>query len=227
MPGESKTGRAAWTGRIGWIWKGIIALLSLLLGSGVLYFVYENLVNVPDVTYKVLPSYELDPASQLGLVVVENRGRATAHDVLIRVYTVGSAMDYYRIESHELWRLVQGGAGDGYIAIWLDRVASGSSLTMYLNTSPVGEVDGVTVTSEEGRGHVAGEQSTAGLGAPIALGAVLGALITSMVWYLFYARLKSEMQECQSNMEAWKKVAAVQEKLIDSDNNHGVRISPF
>jgi len=227
MSGESNTEPGRWIGRIGWIWKGIIAPLVLLLGSGVLYFLYENLVNVPDVTYTVLPSYELEPASQLGLVVVENRGRATAHDVLIRVYAVGSAIDYYRVESHELWRLVQGGAGDGYIAIWLDRIASGSSLTMYLNTSPVGEVDGVTVTTEEGRGHVAGEQSTAALGAPIALGAVLGGLITSVVWYLFYARVKSELQECQSNMEAWKKFAAMQEKLIDSENSHGVRISPY
>jgi hypothetical protein len=215
MSVESKTHGEAWIGRMGSIGKGIIALLGLILGSGVVYFLYDNFVNVPDVTYTVLPSYELDAASQLGLVVVENRGRATAHDVLVRVYTLSSAIDYYIVESEELWTLAEGGAGDAYMVLWLDRMARGSSLTIFITTSPLGEVDGVTVTTEEGRGHVAGGQSIAVLGAPVALGAVLGALIASVVSYAFYSRLKSRLRESQSLVGGLSNAAAVQVKLTE------------
>ena len=227
MSSESNTERRAWMGTIGSIRKDIIAFLLVALGSGsFLYFLYDNFVNVPDVTYRVLPSYELDTASQLGLVVVENRGRATAHEVLIRVYALSSAIDYYRVETQELWSLVDGGAGDAHLGLWLDRMTSGSSLTIFIGTSPLGVVDGVSVSTEEGRGHEAGAEPIAAPGPWMAAAAVLGGLIASIVWYPFYSRLKSEMQECQSNMEAWKKVAGMQEKLIDSDDNHGVHISP-
>jgi len=224
MSNESKIDRGAWIGTIGSIGKGIFAVL---LGSGIMYFLYDNFVNVPDITYRVLPSYELDTASQLGLVVVENRGRATAHDVLIRVYTVSSAIDHYRVETQELWSLVDGGAGDAQLGLWLDRMTSGSTLTVFVQTLPMGEVDGVAVRSEEGPGRAADEQSMSIPGASVALAAVVGAVVATGVWYAFYSRLKSEMQACRSSVEAWKLVAEMQEKRIDSDNNHGVQISPF
>lgn len=188
----------------------VILVLGLSVPSG---FWYYNWYKVPDITYRVLPAYELESTSQLGFVVVENRGRATAHQVLIRVYTLSSAIDYYRVESQELWSLVEGGAGDAHLALWLDRMTSGSSLTIFLTTSPMGAVDGVTVVSEEGPGHAAAAQSIATPGLSVAIATILGGLIGSVVWYAFYSRLKSQLQECQSNAELLRNIAAVQSKL--------------
>lgn len=215
MSGESKTERRAWIRRIGGTGKSIIALLCLILGSGVLYFAYENFVNVPDVAYAVLPTYELEGQSFGGLVV-ENTGRATAHDVRINLGDLRTPIEQTSVQSDESWRQESGGSGEETLVLWLDRMTSGSSVTVYLLTEEVPQLDELAVTTEEGPGHVAGGQSMTTLVPPLALGALFGGLIASVVHGAFYWRLKSEMQECQSRANMWKNIADVQTKLRES-----------
>lgn len=151
MSSRSKPG---WLGRIGTIApivSAVITLLLLILGGG---FVYNNWFNVPDLAYTILPTYELENLSFGGLVV-ENRGRATAHDVSIRLTDLASSIEQYSVDSDELWALEEGGTGSAGMTIWLDRMTAGSSTTIYLLTSEPIELEGVAVRAEEGPGHPA------------------------------------------------------------------------
>lgn len=141
-------------GKIGTIVTVIGALGTLLIlvfGGG---FVYNNWFNVPDLAYTILPTYKLQDQSFGGLVV-ENRGRATAHDVSIRLTDLASNIEQYSIDSDELCTLKDGGTGASHMTIWLDRMTAGSATTIYLLTLEPIELDGVAVRAEEGPGHPA------------------------------------------------------------------------
>ena len=133
-----------------------IALIVFLLGSG---FVYNNWYNVPDITYTVLPTYEFEDLSFAGLVV-ENRGRATAHEVLINLGDLQTNIQQYSVDSHELWTQEGERTDPRTLVIWLDRMASGSSLTVYLLTDDEAALEHVAVTAEEGPGHLAADGPT-------------------------------------------------------------------
>ncbi|HUW95414.1 MAG TPA: hypothetical protein VMW58_06470 [Anaerolineae bacterium] len=215
MSSESKTDRGAWIGRLGWIGKGTIALLSILLGSGLLYFVYENFVNVPDVVYAVLPTYGIEGQS-FGGVVVDNRGKATAHDVRISLGRLGTTIEQTSVQSEESWRQEGGGSGEATLVIWLDRMARGSSVTVYMLTEEVPQLDDGAITTEEGPGHVAGGPSIAALAPPVALGSVVGGLVASAVWCWLYLRLRSRAAFLEKYTEGLKQTVSTLQSLTQS-----------
>lgn len=187
-----------------------ILVLTFIFGSG---FLYQNLVNVPDVVYTILPTYELGGQSFGGLVV-ENRGRATGHDVRISLGDLGTSIVQHSVQSDERWIQEEGGAGESTLVLWLDRMITGSSVTVYLLTQEVARLDGLAVITEEGRVHLATGQSIASLGAPVALGALFGGLVASVVWYLFYTRLKLEREMWRKSAENATEVVVRCEKLV-------------
>jgi hypothetical protein len=126
-----------------------IAFASLVFGGGI---VFQQLINVPHLEYAALPPYELADSSLVG-VTLENRGRATAHDVLMRVSLSGSPVQQYSVSSLDPSRVVDGGQGAQFLLVSLDRMVGGSSATTYILTSKNGSLDSVTVTSEEGQGR--------------------------------------------------------------------------
>jgi hypothetical protein len=215
MSTEPKTERPAWTHRIGGIGRTIIALVGLLFGSGVFYFAYESFVNVPDVVYAVLPTYELEGLSFSGLVV-ENRGKATAHDVRMSLGRLGTTIEQTSVQSQESWRQEGGGAGEATLAIWLDRMTTGSSVTVYLLTEKAPQLDGLAVTTEEGPGRVAGGQSVAALILPVLFGMVLGGGVASGIWWWFYQRLKGWVAVMEGYVEALKQGRSLLETLNEA-----------
>ena len=132
-----------------------VALLVFALGGG---FVYQNLINVPDVLYTVLPIYPLEDQSFGGLVV-ENRGRATAHDVRIGLGQLATAIEQASVQSDESWRQESGGSGKQTLVLWLDRMTAGSAVTVYLLTERAPYLDDVSVTTEEGPGRLSAVES--------------------------------------------------------------------
>ena len=127
----------------------LVALAVLVFGGGI---VYDHFIDVPRIRYAVLPAYQMEDSSLTG-IVLKNTGSATAHEVLMRVAVAGSSIDEYSIQTSELWTAVEGGEGDSLLAVWLDRLPSGSSVTAYLMTSKQGELDTVSVTADEGAGR--------------------------------------------------------------------------
>jgi len=148
MSGNSKS---SWWDRIGplaAVVSAVVALALLVFGAG---FVYQRFIDVPRLRYTVLPSYQL-PESALAAIVVENRGQATAHDVLIRASFSGANIEQYTVNSSEIFTLAEGGEGAPFVALSLKRMVSGSSVTLYILTSKQGDLESVTVTADEGPG---------------------------------------------------------------------------
>jgi hypothetical protein len=151
MAEESTSGRSGKLSVAVAVVGSIVASGAFVLGSG---FFYNHWYNVPDVTFTVLPTYALESLS-FGGVVVENRGRATAHDVLISLPDLGTTIQEYSVDSVERWSLESGGEQEDNLVLWMDRMTSGSSVTVYLLTSTPSDFDSVAVTTEEGPGRKA------------------------------------------------------------------------
>jgi hypothetical protein len=160
-----------------------ITFLSLLFGGG---FIYNHWYNVPDLTYTVLPTYQLEGLSFAGLVV-ENRGRVTAHDVLINSGDLQTNIQQYSVDSEELWRQQAGGTTARNLVLRLDRMASGSALTVYLLTDDLAHLERLGVTAEEGPGHAAADRPPSQLSLLSILLVLLTALVIAALFYLALA----------------------------------------
>jgi hypothetical protein len=215
MSTESKGKRGALIGRLGDLWKAIAAILGIFLTGGLGYFVYENFIDVPDVVYAVLPTYELEGQSFSG-IVAENTGNATAHDIRISLGDLETTIEQTSVQSSESWRQEVGGSGQATLVVWLDRMVSGSSVTLYLLTEDSPRLNDVTVTTEEGPGRVAGGQSVAALILPILFGMVLGGGVASGIWWWFYRRLKRWVAVIEGYVEALKQGQSVLESLNEA-----------
>ena len=215
MPTETESQWRAWIGKIRTSGKTSVALLAFLLSSGFAYFVYENFVDVPDVVYAVLPTYELEDQSFSGLVV-ENTGRATAHEVRISLGDLRTTIEQASVQSEESWRQEGGGSGEATFVIWLDRMTRGSSVTIYLLTEGAPLLVDVDVRTDEGPGHAAGGQSIAALALPALLGAVLGGLLASGVWWWLYVRLKAQAALSEENSEEISGALRQQVSILES-----------
>jgi len=218
MSTESKTERGAWIGRLGNLWKPIAVILSFVVPGGLGYFVYANFIDVPDVVYAVLPTYELEGQCFSGLVV-ENVGNDTAHDVRVSLGDLQTIIVQLSVQSDESWRQEGGGSGQETLVVWLDRMTRGSSVTLYLLTEEPAELNEVDVRTEEGPGRVAGGQSIAGLVLPVLLGFIVGGLVASGVWAVFYSRLKRGTVVYEGLVKALKQRVALLE--LDADDYKG------
>ena len=118
-----------------------------VLGAG---FIYNEMWRVPNLRYTMLPSYQAANQYFSGLVL-ENRGRAAANGVLIKVSALGTPIDALEIQSDELFEVREGGEGKESVAIWLDRLTTGASVTVYLLTAEdAGIEDSLTITADRG-----------------------------------------------------------------------------
>ena len=92
-----------------------VALGVFLLGGG---FVYNTWFNVPDLVYRVLPTYSIEDQSFSG-IVVDNRGRKTANEVLLQTGELGCTVQRYSVDSYELWEELAGGVGESSVTLSL------------------------------------------------------------------------------------------------------------
>jgi len=158
---------------------GLLVLVTTFsLGSG---FVYTRLYNVPDLTYEVLPRYEFQGVSFAGLKV-ENRGRATAHEVLVNLGDLHTNIQQFDVQCPELWKKEGGGTATGTLVLSLERMASGSSLTVYLLTDDQAQLDRLAIMADEGPGHLAADGSITQLNlfGTLIAGLALAAAIASL-----------------------------------------------
>lgn len=127
----------------------LVSIVAFLLGSG---FFWNHVWSIPNLVYTILPSYGVGGRS-FGGFVVENRGRAAAHGVLIKVIDLGANIEALEIKSDEAVVLQKGGQGAQTIEVWLDRIVPRSSLTIYVLTNQdISLEDHISITAEEGRG---------------------------------------------------------------------------
>jgi hypothetical protein len=162
----------------------VMAILSLLLlaltfwyGSGV----YHRRYNVPDLTYEILPKFQFQGGSFAG-VKVENKGRATAHEVVINLGELHTNVQQYDVQSSELWKKELGGTATGTLVLSLERMTSGSSLTIYLLTDDQAQLDHLAIAADEGPAHLAADGAIAQLAllvAPLA-GLIVAAISASI-----------------------------------------------
>jgi len=129
------------------------------LGSGFYYQRY----NVPDLTYEYTPKFPIQSGSFVGLKL-ENKGRATAHKVTVKLGDLHTNIQQYDVQSSELWKKEDGGIATGTLVLSLERMASGSSLTVNLLTDNQAQLDGLDITSDEGRAHLTADGAISQLG---------------------------------------------------------------
>ena len=145
--------------------QAVVAILTLgflaltfWAGSGV----YHRRYNVPDLTYEVVPKFQFQSGSFVGLKV-ENKGRSTAHKVVVNLGELHTNIQQYDVQSSELWKKEDGGIATGTLVLSLERMTSGSSLTVYLLTDDQAELEHLAITADEGPAHLAADGAIAQL----------------------------------------------------------------
>lgn len=156
----------------------LVSVITFTLGGG---FLWNHVWHVPNLVYTILPSYEVGGQSFSGLVI-ENRGRDTAHDVLIKIFDLDTEIEALRIESDELATIREGGQGTRGVTIWLDRITDGSSVMVYILTKPGVALEGhISITAEEGRAVPISAKQASSRFASILLVAAISAFILASV----------------------------------------------
>lgn len=150
MANREVLGKAA---NVAKIVSAVVGIALLFLGGGWFYEVW----HASDLVHSVLPTYEVGDQAFSG-VVVENRGRATAHNVRISIANLGSTIDSIEVETSEPFQIEDGGRDKDRVTVFTDRLVSGASVTIYMLTGiPTSTGKEVTVTSDEGPGSSIGE----------------------------------------------------------------------
>jgi hypothetical protein len=131
----------------------MVSLCILMLG---LLIFWNQLWHVPRLVYAVLPTYVIKDQNVNGLLV-ENRGHAPAHKVLIRVVDLDQSFQTYTIKTSEQITAKEG--DEHNIAIWLDRIVPGSSVTLFIPTDQAVTLENhLAISAEEGRAVPASSQ---------------------------------------------------------------------
>jgi hypothetical protein len=153
---------------------GMLAL-CIIACSAIL--IWNEFWHVPKLVYTVLPTYVVKEQSVNGLVV-ENRGRQAAHQVLIRVANLDEPIQTFTIKTGELITAKEG--DERNIIVRLERIVPGSAVTIYLPTEqPVSLEKYLTVTAEEGAAVPASSQET--LNTALALGLVAAVAVLLLI----------------------------------------------
>lgn len=159
----------------------VVSILAFALGGG---FVWNEFIDVPKLMYAALPAHNIG-GQYLNVLVIENRGRATAHDVLVKATDLNTTIKSLGIETDEPATIQSGGEGKRNITIWLDRVTSGSTSTVYMLTDQSLSLDDhLSVTTEGGPGILiqSGEPESR---LPLYITAAIAFIIgTGISWFL-------------------------------------------
>jgi hypothetical protein len=148
-----------------------LAVLMCVLVLGAVLF-WTEFWHVPKLVYTVLPTYDLKGQSIHGLLV-ENRGREAAHEVVIRVTDLDQPIETFRIKTNEA--LAGQEADERNIAVRLDRMVPGSFVTLYVPTQQAVDLERyLSITADEGRAVPASSQEE--LNSSLAL-ALMGVII--------------------------------------------------
>ena len=173
----AKTSRLPeWFSKLG-PWMGAAGTFAILvLGGG---FVWNEWINIPRLVYTILPTYDMGEMSFSGLIV-ENRGRTTSHQILVKVRDLEATIETLKIDSPEIVTQQEGGQSAKGVTLRLDRMAAGTSLTLYMLTESRASLEGhASITSEEGQAVLASEEGPTpglffwGLAAGVAIAYIL------------------------------------------------------
>jgi len=140
---------------------GVVISLVALLGFGT--FFYDEVWYKKELTYTILPTYDLGDQAFSGLVV-ENRGQVSLTDVQIILSDLEAPIEVLNMPgAHEPDQVVSGGEGQREVRIVMPRLSKGSSLSIYMLTSaPVTleEEKTIFVSSRETVGRNSAQQKT-------------------------------------------------------------------
>lgn len=131
----------------------IAALLIAFLATQFFWAgrLFARIWNFPELRHRV----EAPPPSETELnfaqLSVTNRGFGAAENVLIHINTRGSRIQWYQIDSQELYELKTLDMGQGVIDIWLDRLTSGAQVQINIAGENLSrERVALTATSDQG-----------------------------------------------------------------------------
>jgi hypothetical protein len=109
-------------------------------------------LSTPELTYSILPPYEIPDLIVMGGIVVENRGAAPAHNVKIALefpHTDTTKIRHLQVHSDVEYILRGGGELQSFATLRVRRLAPGQRLILYFS-GPNRVQPLVTVTHYEG-----------------------------------------------------------------------------
>ena len=196
-----------------------VAVLLLVLGGG---FFYNNVWNVPDVRYTILPVYDVPPTAISG-VVIENRGRRTAEELWVKCQLGEALAKDVVVKSDEPYTLRDGGkVGDDHFSLWLDRLTPGSSLTIYMVAeNPPRIEEGIVITSKDGRAARTSAASALDSLIVIACSGLAGGVVAWLLVWLTPGRGRRNISEAERKLtEAWEIVSESRRKLSEIQDKY-------
>lgn len=145
-----------------WVLRTLVLLFGLFLLLSEFQFtrdVLSGYVNIPDLRHRTVyllhPGAASDALTERLLLQINNQGIGPARDVLVRLRVEDTSIQEFQVLSDELHRVEAANLSQGELDIWLERLASGAELQLYVVTNqPVnsGQVRFGTV-SERGMGR--------------------------------------------------------------------------
>jgi hypothetical protein len=116
----------------------------------------RNLLNFSNLQHNIYWSDTIDSDSKSAIAIVSNSGFGFAEKVFIQIKSRGVSFDAYAIDSLELYDVKTLDKRDGILSIWLDRLGSGSYITIEISGSNLTESSiFLTVISNQGSSTLA------------------------------------------------------------------------
>jgi hypothetical protein len=101
----------------------VLFLIFLAVALGALYFLWNTLVDVPDLVYDASPMTESSDGSFLVTVAITNESSIPAHLVTFWLHDLGASIEEFEVESASRWEQVEGGKEQDNLLIKWERLA--------------------------------------------------------------------------------------------------------
>ena len=197
-------------GNLAKIITALLGIVTVALGSG---FFWTQVWHIPNLVYTILPSYEVG-GQVFGGIVVENRGRASAHNVLFKLSDLNQPIQALKVKSDDVIALREGGEGTPGLIMWSDRVTPGSTTTVYfLSREALSFDDHLTVSFEEGAAIPGSGENPASGRAALTLVGFFGALALTAVISVTYLVNQLKRQQREREAEFRRKLAEMEADL--------------
>jgi hypothetical protein len=171
----------------------VFTVLAFFVGGATLlqWYTRPRLVY----SYSARPEYDSFNAEGLFTLIVENRGRAPAHQVVIKVSDLGSDIAGQVTDSEETAVIIEGGKGHRLVRLQLQRIMGDSTVWAWIYTESFAPYAQLYIASDQGRAEPAPYElpqakTVSQLALTFGLGLLVGVMFTILVPRIRTARTR-------------------------------------
>jgi hypothetical protein len=176
------------------IWSIVIGIVTLALGQGIFYKVYNN----PDMTYEILPVHRIGNQQTYG-IIIKNEGNVLLHNILISLKSK-LPIQKIRLDGPEIMDtsglsyLVSGKIGEKTVQLKMDRIVTKSNYNLTIMTEADSPID-VMIASDEVVAKEEIPRKSSGIFASALLSLLAGLTAFTFSWVLKVKQSMNKMKQ--------------------------------